>query len=113
MTMDERIIRAIFAAIDEVNEHLPRHQQIDKSIQTVLTGDARQVDSLTLISLIAAIEERIEEECGVAINLVDGDVLSHANNPFRSIKATRGTYLKRGGATPLEILLLWARIASR
>src|SRR5262245_9273729 len=84
--MNEEIIRAIFAAIDEVNEHLPRQRKIEKSARAVLIDDSRQVDSLTLISLIAAIEERIDEEYAVLINLADSDVLSHINNPFKSVE---------------------------
>ena len=85
MTLNEGIIKAVFAAVDEVNEHLPRYQRFEKSPQTALIDDSRQVDSLALVSLIVAIEQRIEEQYGVAINLVDGDVLYRINNPFKSI----------------------------
>jgi acyl carrier protein len=80
------IIRTIFDAVDQVNEHLPNQHKIDKSMQTVLVDNSRGLDSLTIVTLIVAIEQRIEEKYGKAINLADGESLSRTANPFRSIE---------------------------
>ena len=86
MTRDQKIVEAIFRAVDEVNEYLPKQQMIEKSLQTVLIDESTQLDSLALVSLIVAIEQTIEDECAVAINLADGDLLSKEDNPLKNIE---------------------------
>jgi acyl carrier protein len=85
MAKDERIIQVIFDAVDEVNEYLPKHQKIDKTMDTILIDELSQVDSLALVNLMATIEQKVEDEYAVAINLTDGDLLSQINNPFENI----------------------------
>jgi acyl carrier protein len=85
MAKDERIVQVIFDAVDEVNEYLPKHQKIDKTMDTILIDELSQVDSLALVNLMATIEQKVEDEYAVAINLTDGDLLSQINNPFKSI----------------------------
>jgi acyl carrier protein len=80
------IIRTIFDAVDQVNEHLPNQHKIEKSLQTVLLDNSRGLDSLTIVTLIVAIEQRIEEQYGKAINLADGESLPRTVNPFISIE---------------------------
>lgn len=85
MVKDERILRAIFDAVDEVNEYLPKRHRIEKSRGTALIDESNQIDSLALVSLIATIEQKVEDEFAVAINLADGGLLSRINNPFKSL----------------------------
>jgi acyl carrier protein len=82
--MNEGIIEAIFDALEEVNEHLPNHWKIEKSTQTLLTGESSRLDSLTIVNLIVAIEQRIEEKYGVMINLASSEAFSD-QNPFRDV----------------------------
>ncbi|MFQ5823908.1 MAG: acyl carrier protein [bacterium] len=82
MTKNSKLIQAIFSAIDEVNLQLPKEQHLEKSIETGLVDTSGKLDSLGLINLIVAIEQKIEEEFEVAITLVDG---SHNNSPFRTV----------------------------
>jgi acyl carrier protein len=99
--MDEGIIQAIFDALDEVNEHLPEHRKIEKSSQTPLTGDSSGLDSLTIVSLIVTIEQRIEEKYDVLINLVDAEALSQEENPFQDVgKLAEHIYSLMGAAKP-------------
>jgi acyl carrier protein len=85
MTTDERVVKAIFNAIDEVNQQLPREQRLEKSTQTVLLDDSGKLDSLGLVNLIVSTEQNIEEEFGIAISLVDEEALSRENGPFRDV----------------------------
>jgi acyl carrier protein len=80
------IIRTIFDAVDLVNEHLPNQHKIEKSMQTILFDNSRGLDSLTIVTLIVAIEQRIEEKYGKAINLADGESLCGTANPFLNIE---------------------------
>jgi acyl carrier protein len=85
MTTDERVVKAIFSAIDEVNQQLPREQRLEKSIHTVLLDESGKLDSLGLINLIVATEQNIEEEFGIAVSLIDEEVLSRQDGPFRNV----------------------------
>jgi acyl carrier protein len=85
MTTDERVVKAIFSAIDEVNQQLPREQRLEKSTHTVLLDESGKLDSLGLVNLIVSTEQNIEEEFGIAISLVDEEALSQENGPFRNV----------------------------
>lgn len=85
MTKNERIIQAIFSAVDEVNQQLPKEQQLEKSIDTVLFGQSGRLDSLGLVNLIVTTEQRIEEEFGVPITLANERAMSQNNSPFKTI----------------------------
>ena len=85
MIKNEKIIQVIFSAIDEVNQQLPKEQQLEKSIDTVLFSSSGKLDSLGLVNLIVATEQRIEEEFDVTITLADERAMSQENSPFRTI----------------------------
>jgi acyl carrier protein len=65
------ILRAIFKAIDDVNELLASENQLAKSLETALVGPDAVLDSMAFVNLIAAVEERIEETLGTTICLAD------------------------------------------
>jgi len=81
----EKIIQAIFRAVDEVNQELPEGQRLKKSLDTVLFGRSGVLDSLGLVNLIVAAEEKIEEEFGSTITIADERAMSQKNSPFRTI----------------------------
>ena len=83
--MDERVLRAIFSAIDDVNIQLAKDQQLEKSVGTVLFGQSGKLDSLGLINLIVTTEQKIEEEYGAVITLANESAMSQDNSPFRTI----------------------------
>ena len=81
----EQIAQLIFNAIDEVNQLLPEQERLVKSIDTVLFGNKGKLDSLGLVSLIVAIEQKIEEALEIPITLADERALSQKRSPFRTI----------------------------
>jgi len=81
----EKIIQAIFRAVDEVNQELPEGQRLKKSLDTVLFGRSGVLDSVGLVNLIVAAEEKIEEEFGSTITIADERAMSQKNSPFRTI----------------------------
>jgi acyl carrier protein len=85
MTGNEKVIQAIFNAVEEVNRLLPENQQLVKSADTVLYGKFGKLDSLGLVNLIVTTEQKIEEEFGVTITLADESTMSQDQNPFRTI----------------------------
>lgn len=85
MTRRERVVQAIFSAVDEVNEQLLKEEQLKKSIDTVLFGRSGKLDSLGLVTLIVAIEQKIEEQFGVTITIADDKAMSQKDSPFKTI----------------------------
>ena len=67
----EKIIQVIFDAIDEINERYPEDQRLSKSVDTVLTGESGELDSLGLVSFAIAVEERIQYDLGKTISLAE------------------------------------------
>ena len=60
----DKVIQALFKAMDDVNQLLPKKEQLEKSEETVLSGESGKLDSLGLVNLIVAAERKIEEDFG-------------------------------------------------
>ncbi|HEC14569.1 MAG TPA: hypothetical protein ENI72_02315, partial [Rhodospirillales bacterium] len=67
--MNDEIKREVFTAIDLVNAEMPKSMWLRKSPEAVLFGEGREIDSLGLVSLFAAVEDRIERKFNVGIFL--------------------------------------------
>ena len=85
MRNNERVIQTIFSVIDELNEELPEEKQLEKSLDVALFGELAKLDSLGLVNLVVATEQRIEEEFCSPITLVDERAMSQNNSPLRTI----------------------------
>lgn len=90
----EKILNAIYGAIDTLNDSLPKDRKIVKSPQAGLFDSSGAVDSLGLTLLIVGLEQRIEDELGVRVILVSGDVLSQENSPFNNV-GTLANYISK------------------
>ena len=82
----EKVLQAIFDAIDEINEQRPEEQRLEKSADTVLFGESGTLDSLGLVNFIVAVEQRLEDVFGASLALADEKAMSLKNSPFRSVK---------------------------
>lgn len=80
------VLDAIFEAVDEVNEQLPKEKRLEKIGNSVLFGESGKLDSLALVNLFIGIEQKIEEKFGRAIALYES-VMSQEVKPFRDIQA--------------------------
>lgn len=87
MERDEGIIRSIFAAIDEINERLPRDRGMEKSLDAPLYGVQGRLDSLALVQLIVTVEEKIAADLGKSITLADERAMAQERNPFASVQS--------------------------
>lgn len=81
----ERIAKAIFQAVDEVNQIFPKELRLKKSSETVLFGKKESLDSLGFVNLIVAVEHKIEEEFGIIITLADERAMSQNDSPFNTL----------------------------
>ena len=85
MRRHERVIKAVFSTIDEINQLLPEEQGLKKAIDTILSGNSGTLDSIGLVNLIVATEQKIEEEFDLTIVLADERAMSQENSPFKTI----------------------------
>lgn len=75
----------IYPVVDEMQDTVNDGGQLLKTPETPLLGAGSALDSLGLVSLIIAIEERIEKQLGRSITLANEKAMSLAKSPFRTI----------------------------
>ena len=86
MSSDERISKAVYTAVDDLNEQLPKGVQIDKSLDAPLYGTSGKLESLDFVTLIMEVEEKINAEFGTDITIADDNLLSKEKSPFSSLR---------------------------
>lgn len=84
-TRAEELERIVFEAIDEANEVRPRNEWIRKDREEALVGPTSKLDSLTLLNLVVAVEERVNEKYASAIDLAGMLALDPATTPLRTV----------------------------
>lgn len=85
MVEREKVVEAVYQAIDSVNEQLPRECWIEKSLNSALYSKSSTLDSFGLVNLILATEESVADEFGVEVTIADGVAAWQENNPFRTV----------------------------
>jgi acyl carrier protein len=89
--MKKKPIDIIYAAIDDLNEQLPSGRKLEKTPETVLLGAGGTIDSVSFINLIVLLEEKCQENFGVAVSLTEE---TPADDTFRSV-ATLESHIRR------------------
>ena len=101
MTENEKILGALYRAVDDVNQQQPEGRKLEKSPETLLYGKGAVLDSLGLVTLVVAAEQTLDEDFGRTVTLANEKAFSQKNSPFRTI-ASLAEYiaglLKEGGA---------------
>lgn len=85
MTGRENVLEVIFDAVDNLNRQRAKDQKLPKSTKTVLMGENGSLDSLGLVNLIVAVEEKIEEQFTTSVVLSDQSLILSTTSPFRTI----------------------------
>src|SRR6202165_1790029 len=83
--MEERILKAVYDAIDELNAQLPPGVSVEKSLDAPLYGASGKLESLDFVTLVMEVEEKIKAEFGVDITIADENLLSKDKSPFSSL----------------------------
>ncbi len=86
MTNNERITKAVYAAVDELNKQLPKGVEVEKSLDAPLYGASGKLESLDFVTLVMEVEEKIKAEFGVDITIADENLLSKEKSPFSSLR---------------------------
>ena len=85
MDNTEKILSAIYTAIEEVNRELKEDRRIEMSRESALFGDGSPLDSFALVNLIVSIEQQLEDLFGVALTLADDRAVSQERSPFLTV----------------------------
>ena len=86
MATDERVSKAVFSAVDELNTQLPPGVSVEKSLDAPLYGAGGKLESLDFVTLIMEVEEKINAEFGTDITIADENLLSKAKSPFSTLR---------------------------
>lgn len=86
MATDERVSKAVFSAVDELNTQLPAGVSVEKSLDAPLYGAGGKLESLDFVTLIMEVEEKINAEFGTDITIADENLLSKAKSPFSTLR---------------------------
>ena len=86
MATDERVSKAVFSAVDELNTQLPAGVSVEKSLDAPLYGAGGKLESLDFVTLIMEVEEKINAEFGTDITIADENLLSKEKSPFSTLR---------------------------
>src|SRR5439155_22507564 len=86
MEQSERILKAVYNAIDAVNAQLPSGVSVEKSLDGGLYGASGKLESLDFVTLVMEVEEKIKAEFGVDITIADENLLSKEQSPLLSVR---------------------------
>lgn len=81
----EAVLHALFEAVDAVNAQLPRGRRLQRSERAALVGEGSPLDSLGLVTMIVAAEEKMEQAFGVSLTLVDEAARPVEESPFLTL----------------------------
>ena len=84
--MEERILKAVYDAIDALNAQLPPGVSVEKSLDAPLYGATSKLESLDFVTLVMEVEEKINAEFGTDITIADEHLLSKQDSPFSSVR---------------------------
>ena len=79
--------RIVYDAIDEVNRQLPASRHLAKSPATIIVGPSGVLDSLGIVNLVLALEERAGDALGEPVQLLTDTALLDAAGPFSNVEA--------------------------
>ena len=86
----EQLVEIIVSSLGEIlaDQGEDGIGELDES--TYLIGPRSIVDSLSLVSLIVDVEQRLREEQGVSLSIADERAMSQEHSPFRSVGTLAG-----------------------
>jgi acyl carrier protein len=87
VTVDD-VLQIVYEAIKETNALLPRERRLELAPDTVLFAKSGKLDSLGLVNLVVAVEERVERRLHRVISLADlvATATGDEATPFYSVR---------------------------
>ena len=71
MESDTLILQAIYDAISEINQSRDVEHAVPAAPETLLIGEAGQLDSLGFVNFVVAAEENVERLFGQTVSIID------------------------------------------
>jgi acyl carrier protein len=84
MGNEEKITRAVYAAVDDLNEE---GVEVDKSLDAPLYGASGKLESLDFVTFITKVEDKINAEFGTDITIANEHLLSKQKSPFSTLRS--------------------------
>jgi len=84
---NDKILDALYKAIDELNLTLPPDKRVAKAHDAPLASPGGPLDSMGQVNLVVEAEQQIEDAFGTAINLADEQAATAAKNPLADVKS--------------------------
>ena len=107
------LIELMMNLLREVLTEAGSDQVVEVAPTVPLVGPRAVVDSLDLVSFIAAIEETFSDSYGLEVALVTEAALSRRNSPFRTIETLADYVQELIGAAPAPDVPISAEPASQ
>lgn len=85
--MKEQLLTIIEQSFAEINETREQDKHIPFSENAALYGPSSLLDSVDLVNLLLAIEERIEDEMDITFTIASEKALSLKHSPFKSVSS--------------------------
>ena len=82
-----RVVAIVLAVSEELNLSLAESIELERGADAPLYGADGPLDSLALVTLVIAVEQRLQDEFGVTCTLTDDRAFSQDESPFRSVGA--------------------------
>jgi len=82
--MNNKIMQCVDSAVRAINETLEKKLSIEKGRNCLLYSNGA-MDSISLVSLISFVEQKIEDTFNQSIILADEKAMSNKNSPFLSV----------------------------
>jgi acyl carrier protein len=82
-----KIVALVLSSLQNIflEREMPIPNPLDESI--TLIGPRSVLDSLGLVTLLIDLEQRLDDEHGLALTLADERALSQKNSPFRTVRS--------------------------
>jgi acyl carrier protein len=84
----------VYEAIDQVNAQITKGDKIAKDPATPLLDSNGGIDSLAMVNLVVGIEQIIFDKTGKSVTVVDEEVFSSPESPFRTV-GTLAAYIDK------------------
>lgn len=83
--MQADLVALIVKTVREVGTHGAVELPAEVDRDTPLFGRQGLLDSMSLVTLVVAVEQAIEDELGVSVSLADARALSQRSSPYRTV----------------------------
>jgi acyl carrier protein len=81
----EQLVELIVGVVKELGDQDQVELPKNLAPTTPLFGESGFLDSMSLVSLVVAVEQSIEDKFGKAVSLADEKALSRHHSPYRTI----------------------------